>query len=75
MQSLLRERVLDWYAGNARPLPWRDPSCTPWGVVVSEVMSHQTPVARVEPVWLEWMQRWPSAAALAAEPPGEVVRA
>ena len=75
MQSLLRERVLDWYAVNARPLPWRDPSCTPWGVLVSEVMSHQTPVARVEPVWLEWMQRWPSAAALAAESPGEVVRA
>ncbi|HYH73098.1 MAG TPA: A/G-specific adenine glycosylase [Nocardioides sp.] len=75
MQSLLRERVLDWYAVHARPLPWRDPSCTPWGVLVSEVMSHQTPVARVEPVWLEWMQRWPSAAALAAESPGEVVRA
>jgi A/G-specific adenine glycosylase len=75
VSSLLRERVLDWYAVNARPLPWRDPSCTPWGVLVSEVMSHQTPVARVEPVWLEWMRRWPTPAALAAESPGEVVRA
>ena len=67
--------MLDWYAGNARPLPWRDPSCSPWGVLVSEVMSHQTPVARVEPVWREWMQRWPTPAHLAAESPGEVVRA
>ena len=75
MTSLLHERVLDWYADNARPLPWRDPSCSPWGVLVSEVMSHQTPVARVEPVWREWMRRWPSAAHLAAESPGEVVRA
>ena len=75
MHSLLRERVLDWYAVNARPLPWRDASCSPWGVLVSEVMSHQTPVARVEPVWHEWMRRWPTAADLAAESPGEVVRA
>ena len=72
---LLRERVLDWYAGAARPLPWRDPSCSPWGVLVSEVMSHQTPVARVEPVWREWLERWPTPADLAAESPGEVVRA
>ena len=75
MSSLLRRRVLDWYAGAARPLPWRDPSCTPWGVLVSEVMSHQTPVARVEPVWGEWMRRWPTPQAQAAESPGEVVRA
>jgi A/G-specific adenine glycosylase len=67
--------VLDWYARSARPLPWREPSCTPWGVLVSEVMSHQTPVARVEPVWREWVRRWPTPADLAAESPGEVVRA
>lgn len=73
--ALLHERLLRWYAGNARPLPWRDPSCTPWGVLVCEVMSQQTPVARVAPVWLEWMARWPTPADLAAESPGEVVRA
>ena len=73
--SLLRERVLHWYAVSARPLPWRDAACSPWGVLVSEVMSHQTPVARVEPVWREWMSRWPTPADLAAESPGEVVRA
>ena len=73
--ALLRERVLDWYDDHARPLPWRDPSCTPWGVLVSEIMSHQTPVARVEPVWREWMARWPTPADLAAESPGEAVRA
>ncbi|HYN65602.1 MAG TPA: A/G-specific adenine glycosylase [Ornithinibacter sp.] len=73
--ALLHERVLHWYAGHARPLPWRDPSCSPWGVLVSEIMSHQTPVARVEPVWRAWMRRWPTPADLAAESPGEVVRA
>ncbi|WP_299444885.1 A/G-specific adenine glycosylase [uncultured Phycicoccus sp.] len=72
---VLHDRVLSWYAEHARPLPWRDPSCTPWGVFVSEVMSQQTPVGRVEPVWREWLRRWPTPAALAAESPGEVVRA
>ena len=59
------------------PAPCRGASrrAPPWGVFVSEVMSQQTPVARVEPVWREWMQRWPTPADLAAESPGEVVRA
>ncbi len=73
--ALLHERVLHWYAGNARPLPWRAPGCSPWGVLVCEVMAQQTPVTRVEPVWTAWMERWPTPADLAAESPGEVVRA
>ena len=67
--------VLRWYADCARDLPWRRPGATPWAVVVSEFMLQQTPVARVEPVWREWMARWPTPAALAAEPAGEAVRA
>ncbi|MEV4218890.1 A/G-specific adenine glycosylase [Nonomuraea sp. ATR24] len=37
-------------------------------------MLQQTPVARVLPVWLEWMARWPTPKDLAAELPGEAVR-
>jgi A/G-specific adenine glycosylase len=43
--------------------------------MVSEFMLQQTPVARVLPVWTQWLDRWPTPAALAAEPPGEAVRA
>ncbi|HSP59910.1 MAG TPA: A/G-specific adenine glycosylase [Ornithinimicrobium sp.] len=68
-------RVLGWYAEHRRDLPWRRPGCTPWGVLVSEVMLQQTPVARVEPVWARWMERWPTPGALAAAAPGEAVRA
>ncbi|MBK8868336.1 MAG: A/G-specific adenine glycosylase [Dermatophilaceae bacterium] len=71
----LHEAVLQWYAVHARPLPWREPDTTPWGVFVSEVMAQQTPVARVAPIWREWMARWPTPEALAAEPAGEAVRA
>lgn len=73
--SRLHERITSWFAGNARRLPWREPDCSPWGILVSEVMLQQTPVVRVLPVWLDWMERWPEPAALAAEASGEAVRA
>lgn len=71
----LHRSILGWYAVHSRPLPWRDPSCSPWGVLLSEVMAQQTPLARVEPAWREWMSRWPTPADLARESAGEVVRA
>ncbi len=64
-----------WYAANARDLPWRRADCSPWGVFVSEIMAQQTPLARVEPRWQEWMQRWPTPTDLAAAAPGDAVRA
>ncbi len=71
----LHEPVLAWYAASARDLPWRRDDATPWGVLVSEVMLQQTPVARVEPVWRAWLARWPSPADLAEAAPGDAVRA
>jgi A/G-specific adenine glycosylase len=69
------ESVLAWYAEHARDLPWRSADRTPWGVLVSEVMLQQTPVARVEPVWRDWMARWPIPPDLAAAPTSDVLRA
>ncbi|MEJ7704899.1 MAG: hypothetical protein WKF47_15140 [Geodermatophilaceae bacterium] len=66
---------MDWYAVHARDLPWRRPGTSPWAVLVSESMLQQTPVARVLPVWTEWLRRWPGPAALAAAPAGDAVRA
>jgi A/G-specific adenine glycosylase len=71
----LREPVLAWYAASARDLPWRRPGTSPWAVMVSEFMLQQTPVARVLPAYESWLERWPTPAALAAEPSGEAVRA
>ncbi|WP_079110625.1 A/G-specific adenine glycosylase [Streptomyces roseifaciens] len=67
--------VIDWFAANARDLPWRRPEAGAWGVMVSEFMLQQTPVSRVLPVYEQWLARWPRPADLAAEPPGEAVRA
>ncbi|MCK7638428.1 A/G-specific adenine glycosylase [Corynebacterium pygosceleis] len=67
--------LLHWYDANRRELVWRTPSTGAWGVLLSEVMSQQTPVRRVEPVWCEWMERWPTPADLAAAGTDEVLRA
>jgi A/G-specific adenine glycosylase len=67
--------LVDWYDANARDLPWRADDVTPWGVLVSEIMLQQTPAARVAPMWEQWIERWPSPTSLAADPPGEAVRA
>jgi len=66
--------VLAWYSRNARDLPWRAPGTTPWSVLVSEIMLQQTPVARVLPAHRSWLDRWPTPAALAAEPAAEAIR-
>lgn len=71
----LRAAVVAWFDAEARDLPWRAPDRAAWGVLVSEVMLQQTPVARVEPVWREWLDRWPTPAALAAASTADVLRA
>ncbi len=68
-------RVIDWYRDNARDLPWRHDDATAWGILVSEVMLQQTPVVRVLPAWIEWLRRWPTPAALAADTTAEAIRA
>ncbi|HEX6501214.1 MAG TPA: A/G-specific adenine glycosylase [Micromonosporaceae bacterium] len=69
------EMTTRWYEHHARDLPWRRPDATPWAVLVSEFMLQQTPVSRVLPVWQEWLDRWPTPGALAAEPAAEAIRA
>jgi A/G-specific adenine glycosylase len=74
MPSSYTQPVLDWYAANARDLPWRRPATSPWSVLVSEIMLQQTPVSRVLPAHQAWLARWPTPAALAREASGEAVR-
>lgn len=68
-------RLSEWFVVHGRPLPWREEDPGPWGILVVEVMSQQTPIARVVPTWREWMQRWPTPADLARAQPAEVIRA
>jgi len=71
----LASTVADWYESGHRELPWRRAGFPAWGILISEFMLQQTPVARVIPRLEEWLARWPTPADLAAVPPGEAVRA
>ena len=44
-----------------------------WGTLVFEIMSQQTPISRVQPIWLEWMERWPTPADLAAASSADII--
>ncbi|MFV9632389.1 A/G-specific adenine glycosylase [Mycobacterium neumannii] len=68
-------QLVDWYDREQRDLPWRRPGVTPWQILVSEFMLQQTPVGRVEPVWLAWVQRWPTPSATAAASAADILRA
>ncbi|NVN53323.1 A/G-specific adenine glycosylase [Mycolicibacterium hippocampi] len=67
--------LLGWYAHAQRDLPWRRPGVSAWQILVSEFMLQQTPVARVEPIWLDWIARWPTPSATAAASAADVLRA
>ncbi|GAA4871974.1 A/G-specific adenine glycosylase [Actinomycetospora straminea] len=71
----LADVLVPWFRAHARDLPWRRPGTTPWGVLVSEIMLQQTPVARVEEPWRAWLERWPRPSAMAAAPAADVLRA
>lgn len=73
--TTLLPELRNWFAEHGRDLPWRAPETTAWGVLVSEVMSQQTPVARVAPQWLEWLERWPTPQDFAAASQADVLRA
>jgi A/G-specific adenine glycosylase len=65
--------LLAWFRAVERDLPWRH-THDPYAILVSEVMAQQTQVDRVIPRWHAWLERWPTAAALAAASPADVIR-
>jgi A/G-specific adenine glycosylase len=69
----MEARLLRWFALHERDLPWRR-TRDPYAILVSEVMLQQTQVARVVPRYLAFLERWPTAEALAAASPGDVIR-
>ena len=70
----MHDALLSWAAEHGRDLPWRR-TRDPWAVLVSELMLQQTQVPRVEPRWVDFLERFPDPATCAAAPVGEVVRA
>src|SRR5437870_5860733 len=71
--AAMHELLSAWFAQNGRDLPWRT-TRDPYAILVSEVMLQQTQVERVVPRYLRWLERWPTAEALASASRGDVIR-
>jgi A/G-specific adenine glycosylase len=76
MADLLRVQsaLLNWYAREARDLPWRH-TRDPYAILVAEVMLQQTQVERVIPIWRAWLERFPTLADFAKAPRSDAIRA
>jgi A/G-specific adenine glycosylase len=71
-EGKFRRRVTEWFARNARDLPWRRTE-DPYAILVSEMMCQQTQVGTVLPYFERWMRRFPDCASLAAATEHEVM--
>ncbi len=68
----VRTALISWYEDDHRSFPWRE-TTDPYEILVSEVMSQQTQLGRVVDAWEAFLERWPTAADLAAADRGAVV--
>src|ERR1700685_720725 len=59
--------LLNWFAANARDLPWRR-TRDPYAIWVSEIMLQQTQVKTVIPFWTRWLRELPTIEAAAKAP-------
>jgi A/G-specific adenine glycosylase len=71
---LFRERLMGWYRGSARDLPWRGTG-DPYRIWVSEIMLQQTRVAAVIEHYNEFLRRFPTLVSLALAPEANVLSA
>ncbi|MFW6434961.1 MAG: A/G-specific adenine glycosylase [Halovenus sp.] len=71
-REAVQDALVAWYESDHREYPWRQ-TTDPYEILVSEVMSQQTQLGRVVDAWEDFLERWPTAAALADAERGAVV--
>ena len=67
------EKIVAWYAGNKRELPWRDTE-DPYVIWISEIILQQTRVAQGYDYFQRFIRRFPDVRALAEADEDEVMR-
>jgi A/G-specific adenine glycosylase len=72
-RRILAARLLAWFEGHARDLPWRQTSDL-YAIWISEIMLQQTQVATVIPYYERFLAAFPDVKALAAAPEQQVLR-
>src|SRR5438270_508704 len=71
--ELVRHRLIAWYEGEHRKLPWRATS-DPYRILVSEMMLVQTTVTAVIPFYGRFIDRFPDVRALAEAEEADVLK-
>ncbi len=69
----LPKRLLSWYPGHCRALPWREDR-EPYHIWLSEIMLQQTRVEAVKLYYTRFLSRLPGIAQLANAPEDEVMK-
>jgi A/G-specific adenine glycosylase len=70
----VRARLIDWFEGAGRKLPWREDR-DPYRILVSEMMLVQTTVAAVVPFFARFLERFPTVRDLAEADEADVLKA
>jgi A/G-specific adenine glycosylase len=70
----IRDKLLGWYAIEARDLPWRN-TRDPYAILVSEVMLQQTRVETVLGYYDRFLSCFPTIESLASAPIDDVLKA
>lgn len=69
-----RQCLLDWFAKQQRPLPWRQ-QYRPYEVWISEIMGQQTQMERVAQYFRRWVAQFPDLASVAEAPEQAILKA
>lgn len=64
----IRQRLLLWSKSNAASFPWREER-DPWLSLAAEIMLQRTRATQVIPVYLEFKEKYPTAASLVSAGP------
>jgi A/G-specific adenine glycosylase len=72
--SAMVTRLLQWFDGQARPLPWRR-TYDPYHVWLSEIMLQQTQMERGVAYFQRWLSRFPTVESVATAELDEILKA
>lgn len=65
-------RLIAWHTQVDRDFPWRNPECSPFHVLIAEVLLRRTRGETVLPVWNELVSRYPTPERLSVATESEV---
>lgn len=74
MKKTFAPALLNWFAQNMRPLPWRN-DYTPYRIWISEIMLQQTQMERGVEYFTRWMTRFPTIDSVANAGETEILAA